>query len=332
MATIEVKNYQQKFKNFSLKNVNFKVNSGTLHALIGESGSGKSVIIKSIIGALPTYKGKILIDNYKATKSKAKLKLGFSTNLEEFPSELTAYKFLNLLGDLSSIPKNYLQYNIKNLMIYFGLWEHRHKKLKSYSSGMKNRIMIIHSMINNPAIMIFDEPGANLDYKNRVRFYHFLMLQKQLGKTIFLTTHMIDELESIIDDCTIISDGKMLYSGTYDLFRQHSDYCIKVSNNKLLLKYFQANNISFIYHAENEEFIATMDYNMNMNEFFAYTLQNNVIVIYLKEIKNDLAQLKLKLARLGYLQEKSHINQQQSKKEKKKHEKIIKYARRHRTS
>ncbi|WHQ36450.1 ABC transporter ATP-binding protein [Spiroplasma sp. SV19] len=331
MVTIEVKNYQQKFKNFSLKNVNFKVNSGTLHALIGESGSGKSVIIKSIIGALPNYKGKILIDNYKATRSKAKLKLGFSTNLEEFPSELTAYKFLNLLGDLSSIPKSYLQYNIKNLMLYFGLWEHRHKKLKSYSSGMKNRIMIIHSMINNPAIMIFDEPGANLDYKNRVRFYQFLMLQKQLGKTIFLTTHMIDELEAIIDDCTIISDGQMLYSGSYDLFRQHSDYRIRVSNNELLIKYFQTNNISFIYNAESEEFIATMEYNMNMNDFFLYTLQNKLLVIYLKEIKNDLAQLKLKLARLGYFQEKPHIKQPQAKKEKR-NEKIIKHFRRHRTS
>lgn len=190
--------------------------------------------------------------------------------------------------------------------------------------------MIIHSMINNPAIMIFDEPGANLDYKNRVRFYQFLVLQKQLGKTIFLTTHMIDELESIIDDCTIISDGKMLYSGSYDLFRQNADYLIKVSNNKLLIKYFQDHNISFIFHPKNDEFIATMAYNMNLNEFFLYTLKNKLTVIYLKEIKNDLAQLKLKLARLGYFQEHLHAEQSQLTKEKGKNEKTIKHFRSYR--
>ncbi|WP_368486700.1 ABC transporter ATP-binding protein [Spiroplasma sp. DGKH1] len=295
---IIVNKFTKKLQNFKIENISFKVKKGSLHALIGESGSGKSVMLKSIIGALTRYRGIIKVNGYAPKKYQSKLKMGYATNLEEFPLGITGYNFLKLVGNLTPLKKKTLVNNIDNLLKMFNLYQHKDKVISSYSSGMKNRLMLIHSLMNDPDLIILDEPGANLDYPSRVNFYRILMKYKKEGKTVLLTTHMIDEIEPLIDDCTILLNGKMLYSGSYAPFKAKMNYRLRSDNNLKVIEYLKIRNIPYRFVKKFNELIITISYPINMDQIFKYTLQNNVHIYYFKEMKNDISQLRLKLGEL----------------------------------
>ncbi|WP_342277203.1 ABC transporter ATP-binding protein [Spiroplasma endosymbiont of Nebria brevicollis] len=235
---ISVKNYNINFKRFKIPKADFIVYKGTIHALVGQSGSGKSVLLKSIIGAFPStcYQGEITVNGHIAGSAKSKLGMGYALNLENFPQGLSAYNFLKYLGKTTGINSEDLVVNLEKLLKSFNLWEHRHKKLNSYSSGMKNRIMLIQALVHDPQLIILDEPGANLDSESRKYFTNVLKQLKAEGKTIFLTTHMINEVKDIVDNCTIIDLGNLIYSGPVTKFDVGKIFILNTNNNNATIE------------------------------------------------------------------------------------------------
>lgn len=292
---INVEDYSIKLKNFNISNISFKVIKGTIHALVGQSGSGKSILLKSIIGAISdnNYNGIITINNYKAGSAKSKSSLGFSLNLENFPQDLTAYIFLKILGRATVISDEILNQNIKKYLIMFNLWEHRNKKLNSFSSGMKNRIMIIHALVNDPDLIILDEPGANLDSESRKQFNNILKDLKSKGKTILLTTHMINEVKDIIDNFTIMELGKLLYDGSIRTFNINKVWILITSNILITIKLLKKYNYKFKFYEKNNELLVILE-NKEVIDNLNFILFNNKIFIQTlckKEI--DLSYIKL---------------------------------------
>lgn len=293
-VVINVQNYNIKFKKFNITDINFKVYKGTIHALVGQSGSGKSVLLKSIIGAIPSsnYNGTITINNYKAGSAKSKSSLGFSLNLENFPQDLTAYIFLKKLGQATNITNESLEENIEKYLTMFKLWEHRDKKLNSFSSGMKNRIMIIQALIHNPDLIILDEPGANLDSESRKYFNNVLEKLKSEGKTILLTTHMINEIKDIIDSCTIMQLGKLLYNGSVTSFYIDKIWILVTSNIAITIEILKKYNYKFKFCEENDELLVLLESEQNINNLNFILFKNKIFIhsLYKKEI--DLAHIK----------------------------------------
>lgn len=291
---INVQNYNIKLKNFIINDINFKVYKGTIHALVGQSGSGKSVLLKSIIGAIPdnSYNGIITINNYKAGTAKSKSSLGFSLNLENFPQDLTAYVFLKILGRTTVISDEILEQNIKKYLVMFNLWKHRHKKLNSFSSGMKNRIMIIQALINNPDLIILDEPGANLDSESRKYFNNVLKDLKTQGKTILLTTHMINEVKDIIDNCTIMELGKLLYDGSITNFYVNKIWVLVTNNIVMTMKLLKTYNYKFKFYQENNELLVILENKASINNLNLILFNNKIFIqtLYKKEV--DLLYIK----------------------------------------
>lgn len=291
---ISVRNYNKNFKNFAINNINFTVFKGTIHALIGKSGSGKSVLLKSIIGAIPSkiYKGTITINNYKAGSANSKLSLGFSLNLETFPQGLTAYNFLKSLGQATNITNNELENRLDKLLKNYNLWEHRHKTLNSFSSGMKNRIMLIQALVHNPELVILDEPGANLDSESRKYFINVLKELKAEGKTIFLTTHMINEVSNIIDDCTVIDSGKMVYSGPITKFDVGKIFILTTNNIPLTVSVLTKYRYQFKYFQDLNEILIRLDTEMKINNLNLILNNHKISIKTLYEKELDLSYLK----------------------------------------
>lgn len=291
---IIVENYHKKFKKFKINNINFMVFKGSIHALVGQSGSGKSVLLKSIIGAIPssTYQGTIKVNNFKAGSAASKLSLGYSLNLETFPANLTAYNFLKFLGETTTITNQNLKIRLEQLLKSFNLWEHRHKNLNDFSSGMKNRIMLIQALVHNPDLIILDEPGANLDSESRKYFTNMLKTLKAQGKTIFLTTHLINEVKDIIDDCTIIDLGQLIYSGAVSKFNVGKIFILMTNNQLLAGQILTKYQYQFKYYEETNEILIRLDNNANIDNLNLLLIKHKITIQRLYEKELDLSFLK----------------------------------------
>lgn len=291
---ISVKNYNIKFKRFKIPQADFTVYKGTIHALIGQSGSGKSVLLKSIIGAFPSncYKGEITINGHIAGSAQSKLGMGYSLNLENFPQGLSAYNFLKYLGKTTGISNENLEIRLEKLLKSFNLWEHRYKKLNSYSSGMKNRIMLIQALVHDPQLIILDEPGANLDSESRKYFTNVLKQLKAEGKTIFLTTHMINEVKDIVDNCTIIDLGNLIYNGPVSNFDVGKIFILNTNNNLVTIELLKQYNYPFKYLTEIDEILIRLDSKEKIENLNLIILKNRLSVYELYEKELDLKYLK----------------------------------------
>lgn len=217
MNILQIKNlskiYRNKTKESGIFNLNFNVEKGQFHAFIGENGAGKTTTIKSIVGAYYDYQGEILINNFTNRDYKSKQFLGYVPEHANFPKDISVYKYLYSLALLSNIDKNEIELKIDQLLKQFGIFELKHAKPFNFSSGQKKKILLIQALITNPELIILDEPAANLDPTARFNLFKLLKELNQNGTTIFISSHVLSELDQYVDSLTLIHQGQILYSG-----------------------------------------------------------------------------------------------------------------------
>lgn len=287
-SIIVVNGLTKRFKKFSVENVSFEVTRGKMHAIIGSSGSGKTVTIKSLVGGIRFDAGSITINGFKAGTSKAKEQLGYVPEFNKFPSKITVYSFLKSLSKISGLKGANLKARLKELMDEFSLWEFRDKNVNSFSSGMKKKVMIIQGIIHDPDVLILDEPEANLDVTNRKMVLAFLKKISENGKTIFFSSHLLNEIKDVIDECSIIFKGKLLYSGSVNYFGLKNLFILESEDNEAILQYFAMNNITAYYENDNKNVVFKLNNILEINKLFLYTIENNMIIYSLKQYEVDL--------------------------------------------
>ncbi|SRX64101.1 ABC transporter ATP-binding protein [Mycoplasma mycoides] len=211
--SIVVDNFYKKFKDIEIGPFSFNVEKGKITALLGTSGSGKSVFINSLLGTSINYQGNIFINKNERKKNNS-----IENNL---------YNMCYVMGLEDKLVKDKLEYWLKR----FDLWESKDKPLKSFSWGMKNRINLILCFIKEPKILVCDEPGANLDSYWRKEIYTILNEFKKNFNTIILTVHNIDEVYDIIDNFIILEKGKLLFCGTKQELNLYKKTKITFKNN-----------------------------------------------------------------------------------------------------
>ncbi|MGZ9432409.1 ABC transporter ATP-binding protein [Mycoplasma sp. 613B] len=212
---LEIKNLTKIYNktNSGVNSITFNVEKGSFHAFIGENGAGKTTTIKSIIDAFSGYTGEILIDNIINTKEEAKSKIGYVPENTLFPKGLTTYEYLFYLAQLSKIPKNTAQKRIDLFLQKFKIEDLKNKKPYDFSSGQKKKILLIQALINEPELLILDEPAANLDPSARFELFSILKELNQEGKTIFISSHILKEIDEFTTYVTLIHEGKIYYHG-----------------------------------------------------------------------------------------------------------------------
>ena len=194
--------------------VSLRLHSGVF-GLLGTNGAGKTTLMRMLCGILQPTSGTIAFDGMDVREEGYRAVLGYLPQDFGYYPEFTAMDFLLYMAALKGLPKQSAKRRANELLELVGLQDMGHKKIKTFSGGMKQRLGIAQALLNTPKLLILDEPTAGLDPKERVRFRNLI---GQLGKDsiVLLSTHIVSDIEHIADEVLMMKDGALIYHGAWD--------------------------------------------------------------------------------------------------------------------
>lgn len=204
-------------KKQALKNINITLTEGT-YGLLGENGAGKSTLMRILTTCDFQSSGKILFNGEEIVKLGEKYRdvIGYMPQEYNVYPSFTAYDFLDYMGALKGIPKEKLEKKIQKILEFVNLAHVKNKKVNTFSGGMKRRIGIAQAILNDPKILILDEPTAGLDPKERIRFSNIISAMSK-DKIVILSTHIVSDIEAIANDLIVIKNGEKLEEDKIDV-------------------------------------------------------------------------------------------------------------------
>ena len=186
-----------------------------VYGLLGANGAGKTTLMRMLCAILESTSGEVLLDGKEITSMGADYRnvLGYLPQDFGYYPNYKAMEFLMYVAALKGIPKDIARERATELLEVVGLSHVTNKKVKTFSGGMKQRVGIAQALLNNPGILILDEPTAGLDPKERVRFRN--LLSEYAGdKIVLLSTHIVSNVEAIADEVLLMKKGKFVLQGT----------------------------------------------------------------------------------------------------------------------
>ncbi|MDE5588890.1 MAG: ABC transporter ATP-binding protein [Acetatifactor sp.] len=186
-----------------------------VYGLLGANGAGKTTLMRMLCAILESTSGEVFLDGKEVTSMGAEYRniLGYLPQDFGYYPNYTATEFLMYISALKGIPRNIAGKRVKELLEMTGLSNVAGKKIKTFSGGMKQRVGIAQALLNNPGIVILDEPTAGLDPKERVRFRNLLSEYAE-DRIVILSTHIVSDIEAIADEVLLMKKGKFVLQGT----------------------------------------------------------------------------------------------------------------------
>ncbi len=186
-----------------------------VYGLLGANGAGKTTLMRMICGILKPTGGTITYDGIDVGEEAYRAILGYLPQDFGYYPEFSATDFLLYLAALKGIPKAQAKRRTTELLELVSLQDVRHKKVKTFSGGMKQRLGIAQALLNEPKLLILDEPTAGLDPKERVRFRELI---ESLGREsiVLLSTHIVSDIEHIADEILMMKGGQLIYQGKWN--------------------------------------------------------------------------------------------------------------------
>jgi ABC-type multidrug transport system ATPase subunit len=203
-------------KKEALKDVNFKLEQG-VYGLLGENGAGKSTLMRILTTVDFPTSGSVLYCGKNITEMDEDYRnlIGYMPQDYSVYPSFTATDFLTYMGTLKGISVDKLKVKIPEVLEFVNLSDVANKKVRTFSGGMKRRIGIAQAILNDPKILILDEPTAGLDPKERIRFSNILSNMAK-EKIILLSTHIVSDIEAIANQLIVIREGKITENGNID--------------------------------------------------------------------------------------------------------------------
>ena len=205
------KQFQNKI---AVDRVSLRLHNGVF-GLLGTNGAGKTTLMRMLCGILQPTSGTITFDGIDVSEEGYRAILGYLPQDFGYYPEFTAMDFLIYMAALKGLPKPSAKRRANELLELVGLEDMGRKKIKTFSGGMKQRLGIAQALLNDPKLLILDEPTAGLDPKERVRFRNLIA---QIGKDsiVLLSTHIVSDIEHIADEVLMMKDGNLIYHGAWD--------------------------------------------------------------------------------------------------------------------
>lgn len=222
------KSYNKKDK--IINKINLEIKDGEIFGFLGPNGAGKTTTIKMITGILDIDEGDILLNN-KSIKSEpieAKRKFGYVPDNPDMFLKLKGIEYLNFMADMYEVSKEKRKEKIEELTKLFEINDVLNDKIQSYSHGMRQKIIIIGSLLHEPDNWIIDEPMTGLDPKATYELKQIMKKITSQNKCVFFSTHILDVAEKLCDRIGIINKGELLFVGTLEEMRK------ELSENKSL--------------------------------------------------------------------------------------------------
>ena len=200
--------YDNGFK--ALKNINLNIKKGEIFAMLGPNGAGKTTLISIICGVVTPSSGNVLVDNYDIIKDfrETRSRIGIvpqELTLEQFETVFNNVSYSRGLYGKKSNPKH-----IEKILKQLSLWDKKDLRLRQLSGGMKRRVLIAKALSHEPSILFLDEPTAGVDVELRQDMWKIVKSLREMGVTVILTTHYIEEAEAIADRVGVINQGEII--------------------------------------------------------------------------------------------------------------------------
>ncbi|CAI2185587.1 15642_t:CDS:1 [Funneliformis geosporum] len=224
---IEIKKIKKSYGNkLVLKNISFSVQKGSIHGFIGPNGAGKTTTLNCLMGGAKPNGGEIYLEGQKIGEDELiNQKIGFMTEQAKFTEDLKVEDFIHLAGNLRNLPSQKVEARLRQS----DLNNHRFKKCGELSTGWKKILLYFVSVMHDPDILVLDEPTSGLDPSYRGILLRQLEQVRERGGTVLISSHILSDLQKLVDSATLIDKGKIVYTG-----KKPAD--IEEMYNKLVLK------------------------------------------------------------------------------------------------
>ena len=213
-ANIEISHVTKKYSNgvLALDDISFCVGSGVF-GLLGHNGAGKTTLMKALVTVLSPSTGTIRVCGFDSRKqgNEVRERIGYlPQELAMYPS-LSVFDFVNYMAELKGIHDKKV---VNEVLEQVEMLEFSKRKIKQLSGGMKRRVGIAQALIGNPQILVVDEPTAGLDPEERVRFRGLLSRYAREGRTVLLSTHIVEDVHQLCEELAVLRKGRLFYAGT----------------------------------------------------------------------------------------------------------------------
>lgn len=284
---LEINQLTKKFGSFiAVNNVSFSVEKGNVYGLLGPNGSGKSTTLGMILNVInPTAGSWKWFD--KEPDNDSLKKIGAIIESPKFYPYLSAEKNLEIVADIKEV--NYAKIDEKLELV--GLLSRKKDKFQQYSLGMKQRLAIAAALLNDPEVLILDEPTNGLDPQGIIQIRELIIKIAQQGTTIILASHLLDEVEKVCSHVVVLNQGKMLYAGSVDQMNSSFGSIEVAAQNMESLEY-TLKTFSFVSKVtkENNKLFAVLSEEKDPAEINKMLYEQGIIVNHLVKRKESLEQ------------------------------------------
>ena len=210
---LKVENVTKKYGDLTaVNNLSFTVNDGEIFGLLGLNGAGKTTTFRMILGLIDDYSGKITLDD-KPIDYTVTDKIGFLTEERSLLTKLTVLEQIKYYGALKSIPEEEIEDKLDHWLEIFGIKEYKNKKIKELSKGKQQKVQFITAIINEPKLLILDEPFSGLDPINVELFKKIILELKEKGTSIIFSSHRMEHVELFCEKLVVLVKGKSVLQG-----------------------------------------------------------------------------------------------------------------------
>jgi ABC-2 type transport system ATP-binding protein len=273
---------------YAVNNLSFDIHKGNVYGILGPNGSGKSTTLGIILNVVNQTSGSFSWFGGKLSTHQALKKVGAIIERPNFYPYMTAIQNLKLVCKIKEISYTKIEEKLKEVNLY----ERRNSKFRTYSLGMKQRLAIASALLNEPEILILDEPTNGLDPQGIHEIRQIIKEIADKGTTILLASHLLDEVEKVCSHVVVIREGIKLYSGRVEeMVASHGFFELQVDSNtdeliKLISKFEGIGNVKI----ENDMIIAILNKPITSAEINKFLAGHNIILSHLVKRKPSLEQ------------------------------------------
>jgi ABC-2 type transport system ATP-binding protein len=225
VSVIETNNLSKSYGRIqALRDVSLNVAKGEIFGLLGQNGAGKTTMVKILLGITRCSEGDASLFGQPAGNTKVRYRVGYLPEDHHFPDYHTGFSLLDFYGGLLGLPHGERRKRISEALELVGIKNRMYYKVRTYSKGMKQRLGVAQALLHEPEVIFLDEPTDGVDPIGRREIRTIMQRLKDQGKTIFLNSHLLGEVEKICDRVGILQKGRLIREGDVESLTEQRGY------------------------------------------------------------------------------------------------------------